>query len=57
MKPNPCGKCEQRFLGCHAQFVIYIEWRKMYEERNDIINKNRHENNIQNVINKKVGQR
>ena len=31
MKTAPCIECEHRHMGCHADCIVYKDWRKEHE--------------------------
>ncbi len=34
---SPCFECEERKVGCHAECVRYLEWRKKKDEQNEAV--------------------
>lgn len=41
MAISVCKDCTERTVGCHATCKAYIEERKAFQERKEVVNKNR----------------
>lgn len=39
---GPCKNCTNRYLGCHADCLDYVDWKTNFEERKNFINNARY---------------